>query len=396
MFVNFKSARQQLALAVEQTDLSGEEEAAAEQGRGKRPKRAPARYGQSSMEESNQDASHMLANCPSFPNNTKGFYTSTQYSPSGIDSSQSSNLPRHSNDAAQPPAGVSTPRFVLCQQDSESMEFGSASVGVGEDSQLDSQLIGSPSLIDNVDIEPIDNLGAVNRRPLPTVAKRLPFPSTDSRPSATSVASRPVTTGVVSRPSTSANTIQRFSSGVSSQPTSANNRQLVIPAVDWQQEFESMDFGSAFVGVGEDSQLDSQLNGSPTLSDNVDSEPIDNPGAVNRRPLSAGAKRLPFPSNTSRPSATSVASRPATTGVSTQHTSANNRQFFIQAVDNRPQLAGRQTTSAGIGDEASGENRPVLMATDELLTKICVSKADSNTEGSKTLYEIPISSVETF
>jgi|688.fasta_scaffold1529672_1 hypothetical protein len=119
--------------------------------------------------------------------------------------------------------------------DSESMEFGSASVGVGEDSQLDSQLIGSPSLIDNVDIEPIDNPGAVNRRPLPTVAKRLPFPSTNNRPSATSVASRPVTTGVVSRPSTSANTIQRFSSGVSTQPTSANNRQLVIPAVDWQQ-----------------------------------------------------------------------------------------------------------------------------------------------------------------
>ena len=64
-------------MAVEQTDLSGEEEAAAEQGRGKRPKRAPARYGQSSMEESNQDSSddqqdapHMLANCPSFPNNS--------------------------------------------------------------------------------------------------------------------------------------------------------------------------------------------------------------------------------------------------------------------------------------------------------------------------------------
>ena len=64
-------------MAVEQTDLSGEEEAAAEQGRGKRQKRAPARYGQSSMEESiqdssddQQDASHMLANCPSFPNKT--------------------------------------------------------------------------------------------------------------------------------------------------------------------------------------------------------------------------------------------------------------------------------------------------------------------------------------
>ena len=31
-----------------------------------------------------------------------------------------------------------------------------------------------------------------------------------------------------------------------------------------------------------DSQLDSQLIGSPTLNDNVDSEPIDNPGTVNR------------------------------------------------------------------------------------------------------------------
>ena len=217
--------------------------------------------------------------------------------------------------------------------ESESMEFGSASVGVGEDSQLDSQLIGSPALGDNVESEPIDNPGAVNRRPLPSVAKRLPFPSNISRPSATSVASRPATTGVVSRPLTSANTIQRFSSGVSTQPTSANNRQFVIPAVN-----------------------------------------------------------------------------------------------------SRPQLAGRQTTSAGIGDEASGENRSVLMATDErpvrraridgmenidsiriykgilkltievnelkdlitVLTKICVSKADSHTEGSETLDEIPISSVEIF
>ena len=31
-----------------------------------------------------------------------------------------------------------------------------------------------------------------------------------------------------------------------------------------------------------------------------------------------------------------------------------------------------------------------------MLTKICVSKADSHTEGSETLDEIPISSVETF
>ena len=133
---------------------------------------------------------------------------------------------------------------------------------------------------------------------------------------------------------------------------------------------ESIDFGSAFVGVGEDSQLDIQLIGSPTLSDNVDSEPIDNPGAVNRRPLPSVAKRLPFPSKTNRPSATSVASRPATTGVvsrlstsaninqcfssgvSTQYTSANNGQFVIPAVDSRPQLAVRQTTSAGIGDQA--------------------------------------------
>ena len=217
-------------------------------------------------------------------------------------------------------------------------------------------------------------------------------------------------------------------------------------------ESQSMDFGSASAGVEEDSQLDIQLIGSPTLSDNVDSETIDNPGAINKRPLPAIAKRLPFPSNTSRPSATSVASRPATTavvsrpstsaninqrfssGVSTQYTSANNRQFVIPAVNSRPQLAGRQTTSAGIGDEASGENRSVFMATDErpvrraridgmenidsiriykeilkltiednelkdlitVLTKICVSKADSHTEGSETLDEIPISSVEIF
>jgi hypothetical protein len=146
---------------------------------------------------------------------------------------------------------------------------------------------------------------------------------------------------------------------------------------------ESMEFGSASVGVGEDSQLDSQLIGSPTLGDNVESEPIDNPGAVNRRPLPSVAKRLPSPSNISRPSATSVVSRPATTGVvgrpltlaninqrfssgvSTQYTSANIRQFVIPAVDSRPQLAVRQTTSAGIDDEASGENRPVLMAIEE-------------------------------
>jgi hypothetical protein len=72
---NFNSARQQLALAVEQTDLSTEE--AAEEGRGKRSKRPPARYGQTSMEESIQDssneeedASYVLASCPSFPNTT--------------------------------------------------------------------------------------------------------------------------------------------------------------------------------------------------------------------------------------------------------------------------------------------------------------------------------------
>ncbi|EFX83571.1 hypothetical protein DAPPUDRAFT_100142 [Daphnia pulex] len=79
------------------------------------------------MEESIQDSSddqedvsYVLANCPSFSSPlvcySRGFYTSTQYSPSVIDSSQSSNLPRHSNDAEQAPVGVSTPRFVLCQQ----------------------------------------------------------------------------------------------------------------------------------------------------------------------------------------------------------------------------------------------------------------------------------------
>ena len=129
-------------------------------------------------------------------------------------------------------------------------------------------------------------------------------------------------------------------------------------------ESESIEFGSASVGVGEDSQLDSQLIGSPTLSDNVDSEPIDNPGAVNRRPLPAVVKRLPFTSTISRPSATGVVSRPLTSaniiqrfssGVSTQPTSSNNRQFNIPAVDSRPPLAVRKTTSAGIGDEASGE-----------------------------------------
>nr|CAH0100536.1 unnamed protein product [Daphnia galeata] len=111
-------------------------------------------------------------------------------------------------------------------------------------------------------------------------------------------------------------------------------------------ESESIEFGSASVGVGEDSQLDSQLIGSPNLSDNVDSEPIDNPGAVNRRPLPTVVKRLPF---------TSTISRPSATGVSTQPTSSNNRQFNIPAVDSRPPLAVRKTTSAGIGDEASGE-----------------------------------------
>jgi hypothetical protein len=105
---------------------------------------------------------------------------------------------------------------------SDSLELGSASVGVGEDSQLDSQLINSPTLSDSSDNEPIDNPWPV-RRPFPAFAKRPPFPSTTSRPA---------TTGVVSRPSTSANTNQRFSSGVSTPPSSANNRQqCVIPAV---------------------------------------------------------------------------------------------------------------------------------------------------------------------
>jgi hypothetical protein len=64
---------------------------------------------------------------------------------------------------------------------SESMEPGSASgVGVGEVSQLDSQLINSPTLSDNGDSEPIDNTRPVIRRPLQAVAKRPPFPSTTS------------------------------------------------------------------------------------------------------------------------------------------------------------------------------------------------------------------------
>ena len=54
--VNFNSARQELALAVEQTDLSTEEEAA-EQARGRRARPPPARCAQSSMEESIQDLS---------------------------------------------------------------------------------------------------------------------------------------------------------------------------------------------------------------------------------------------------------------------------------------------------------------------------------------------------
>ncbi|EFX85266.1 hypothetical protein DAPPUDRAFT_237773 [Daphnia pulex] len=246
IFENFNSARQQLALAVEQTDLSTEE--AAEEGRGKRPKRPPA-----------------------------------------------------------------------------SPELGSAPVGVGEDSQLDSQLINSPTLSDSSDNEPIPNPGPVSRRLLPAVAKRPPFPSTTNRPA---------TTGVVSRPSTSANTNQRFSSGVSTTPSSANNRQ----------------------------------------------------------------------------------------------------QFVIPDVNRRPPLLARPTTSDGIEDEALGENRPVLLAIEErpvrharingienidpiriykgilkltievnelkdlitVLTKICLSKADCHTEGSETLDEIPICSVESF
>ncbi|EFX73064.1 hypothetical protein DAPPUDRAFT_253560 [Daphnia pulex] len=195
IFENFKSARQQLALAVEKTDLSAEE--AAEEGRGRRPKRPPARYGQSSMEESFQDssndqedASHVLANCPSFPNTTRGFYTSTQNSSSVVtqDSSQSSNLPCHINDAEQAAVGVGTPRCVICQQGSDSLELGSVSVGVGEDSQLDSQLINSLTLSDSSDNEPIDNPGPVIRRPLPAIANRPPFPSTTSRPATTGVA----------------------------------------------------------------------------------------------------------------------------------------------------------------------------------------------------------------
>ncbi|EFX67604.1 hypothetical protein DAPPUDRAFT_330901 [Daphnia pulex] len=171
-------------------------------------------------------------------------------------SSQSSNLPCHINDAEQAAVGVGTPRFVICQQGSDSLELGSASVGVGEDSQLDSQLINRPTLSDSSDNQPIDNPGPVIRRPLPAIAKRPPFPSTTSQPA---------TTGVVSRPSTSANTNQRFSSGVSTPPSSAKNRQ----------------------------------------------------------------------------------------------------QFVIPAVNRRPPLVARPTTSAGIEDEALGENRPVLMAIEE-------------------------------
>jgi hypothetical protein len=64
---------------------------------------------------------------------------------------------------------------------SESMEPGSASgVGVEEDSQIDSQLINSPTLSDNGDSEPIDNTRPVIRRPLQAVAKRPPFLSTTS------------------------------------------------------------------------------------------------------------------------------------------------------------------------------------------------------------------------
>lgn len=206
---------------------------------------------------------------------------------------------------------------------------------------------------------------------------------------------------------------------------------------------ESVELGSASVGVGEDSQLDSQLINSPTLSDSSD-RPIDNPGPVIRRPLPAVAKRPPFPSTTSRPATTGVVSRPSTSantnqryssGVSTPPSSANNRQqFVIPAVNKRPPLVAIPTTSAGIEDEALGENRPVLMAIEErpvrraridgienidpiriykgilklttevnelkilitVLTKICVSKADSHTEGSETLDEIPICSVESF
>ncbi|XP_046632152.1 uncharacterized protein LOC124311827 [Daphnia pulicaria] len=223
IFENFNSARQQLALAVEQTDLSTEE--AAEEGRGKRSKRPPARYGQTSMEESIQDssneeedASYVLASCPSFPNTTRGFYTSTQ-NPSSVftqDSSQSSNLQCHINDTEQAAVDAVTRRFVICQQGSDSPELGSAPVGVGEDSQRDSQLINSPTLSDSSDNEPIPNPGPVSRRLLPAVAKRPPFPSTTNQPA---------TTGVVSRPSTSANANQRFSSGVSTTPLSANNRQ---------------------------------------------------------------------------------------------------------------------------------------------------------------------------
>ncbi|EFX64134.1 hypothetical protein DAPPUDRAFT_334552 [Daphnia pulex] len=155
------------------------------------------------------------------------------------DSSQSSNLPCHINDAEQAAVGVGTPRFVICQQGSDSLELGSASVGVGEDSQLDSQLINSPTLSDSSDNEPIDNPGPVIRRPLPAIAKRPPFPSTTSRPA---------TTGVVSRPSTSANTNQRFSSGVSTPPSSANNRQqFVIPAVNRRPLLSAIAFTKCFV-----------------------------------------------------------------------------------------------------------------------------------------------------
>jgi hypothetical protein len=207
---------------------------------------------------------------------------------------------------------------------------------------------------------------------------------------------------------------------------------------------DSPELGSAPVGVGEDSQLDSQLINSPTLSDSSDNEPIPNPGPVSRRLLPAVAKRPPFPSTTNRPATTGDVSRPSTSananqrfssGVSTTPSSANNRQqFVIPDVTRRPPLLAIPTTSDGIEDEALGENRPVLLAIEErpvrharingienidpiriykgilkltievnelkdlitVLTKICLSKADCHTEGSETLDEIPICSVESF
>jgi hypothetical protein len=222
-------------------------------------------------------------------------------------------------------------------------------------------------------------------------------------------------------------------------------------------ESESMES----VGTGEYSQTERQQINSP--NDNVESETIDNPLLVIRRPTAAVPKRLAFPGTTSRPS-TSVAnqpatqdvsanqssisvaasrpytpvvtSRPSTSGVGNQRSSVSSRsshQLVIPAIDTRLPLVVSRTTPARIV-EASVSNRPVLMAIEELpvrperlngienmdnvkifkgilkltvevnelkdlikvLTKICVCQADNHNEGSESLDEIPISSVEDF